>query len=121
MIFKDELKHAIKEYFKSKVSEQVNAWDLVDISVGIQKIIDDLDSNPWNPVEESVPVDDKYVLLSFENYSGIDIGRYVEDENGGAFYPGDDDESYVSYGIFVNAWMELPERYRRKQEKEKGY
>ena len=116
MIFKDELKHAIKEYFKSKVSEKVDAWDLVDICAGIQKIIDDLDVNPWNPVEESVPTDGRYILLSFDNYTGIDIGRYEEDEQGnGAFYPGDDDESYVSYGIFVNAWLELPERYKEAE------
>lgn len=116
MIFKDELKNAVKEYFKSLVDKELDVWDMLSINSDLQRIIDDLDSHMWNPVEESVPVDEKYVLLSFENYSGIDIGRYVEDENGGAFYPGDDDESYVSYGIFVNAWMELPERYKEKDE-----
>lgn len=122
MIFKDELKHAIKEYFKSKVSEKIDAWELVDICAGIQKIIDDLDANPWNPVEESVPTDSRYILLHFENFSLPAIGRYEEDKDGGgAFYVGDDDENCLHYGLFVNAWMELPERYCREQEKEKGY
>ena len=47
-----------------------------------------------------------------------DIGRYETDSDGsGAFYPGDDDTSYVSFGIFVNAWMPLPEVYRREEQK----
>lgn len=112
MIIKDELKNIIKEYFKSKVSEKVDAWDLVDICVDLQRLIDELDSDIWTPIDEGTPSDDRYVLLSFENYTGIDIGRYEEDKDGGAFYPGDDDKSYTSYGIFVNTWMELPERYK---------
>lgn len=112
MIIKDELKNIIKEYFKSKVSEKVDAWDLVDICVDLQRLIDELDSDIWTPIDEGTPSDGRYVLLSFENYTGIDIGRYEEDKDGGAFYPGDDDKSYTSYGIFVNAWMELPERYK---------
>ena len=112
MIIKDEFKNIIKEYFKNKVSEKVDAWDLVDICADLQKIIDELESHMWNPVEESLQSDDRYVLLSFENYTGIDIGRYEESKDGGAFYPGDDEKSYVSYGIFVNAWMDLPERYK---------
>lgn len=66
----------------------------------------------WIPVEERLPEDDKYILVSFENYSVADIARYEMDENGGAFYPGDEDKSYVSFGLFVNAWMPLPEPYR---------
>lgn len=41
-----------------------------------------------------------------------DIGRYEEDKDGGAFYPGDEDYTYLSVGLFVNAWMPLPERYK---------
>lgn len=29
--------------------------------------------------------------------------------------PGDEDTSYASFGIFVNAWMPLPEIYRREE------
>ena len=41
------------------------------------------------------------------------IGRYeVDKDGGGTFYPGDDERSYISYGLFVNARMELPKPYR---------
>ena len=53
-----------------------------------------------------------YVLVSFSNVSGLDIGQYREDENGGAFYSGDDDDPYTKIGAFVNAWMPLPKPYR---------
>ena len=71
----------------------------------------------WIPVSERLPEDDKYILVSFENFTLPDIGRYEVDEDGnGAFYPGDDDKGYASYGLFVNAWMPLPEPYRESEE-----
>lgn len=66
----------------------------------------------WIPIEEALPEPGKYVLVSFSNFSLPDIGRYEEDEQGGAFYPGDEDYTYVSKGLYVNAWMPLPERYK---------
>lgn len=66
----------------------------------------------WIPVRERLPEDDSYILVSFENFSVADIARYETDEDGGAFYPGDEDKSYVSLGLFVNAWMPLPGPYR---------
>lgn len=63
----------------------------------------------WIPVEECLPEDDRYILLSFSNFSGPEIGRYEVDEEGGAFYVGDNDASCVNYGLFVNAWMQLPD------------
>ena len=66
----------------------------------------------WIPVDEQIPNTDKYILVSFENFTIPDIGRYETDEDGnGAFYPGDDEKSYATYDLFVNAWMPLPERY----------
>ena len=69
----------------------------------------------WIPCNERTPDTDEYVLLSFENYTMAAIGRYEENDEGGTFYPGDDEKSYSSYGIFVNAWMPLPESYREEQ------
>ena len=70
--------------------------------------------NRWIPITERLPETDDYILLSFENFSLPDIGRYEVDENGdGAFYPGDEDRSYNSFGLFANAWMPLPEPYRQ--------
>lgn len=66
----------------------------------------------WIPVEQRLPETDEYILVSFDNFSVPDIGRYEVGEDGGAFYPGDEDQSYVQYGLFVNAWQPLPKPYR---------
>ena len=69
-------------------------------------------------INEKLPDPGEYVLVSFENFTLPDIGRYETVSFGsGAFYPRDDDTSYVSFGIFVNAWMPLPEVYRREEQK----
>lgn len=70
----------------------------------------------WIPVEERLPEDDRYILLSFENFSLPLVGRYEENEKGGAFYIGDCDEedTCASNDLFVNAWQPLPEPYRSK-------
>lgn len=68
--------------------------------------------NKWVPCSEKLPEDESYILVSFENFTMPDIARYEEDSEGGAFYPGDDEKSYSSYGLFVNAWMPLPEPYK---------
>ena len=62
--------------------------------------------------EEKPPEVPCYVLLSFDNFSMPLIGRYEEDEEGGAFYIGDDEESCISQDLIVNGWMPLPEPYR---------
>ena len=69
----------------------------------------------WIPCSERMPDDESYILVSFENATMPDIARYEENDEGGTFYPGDDEKSYSSYGIFVNAWMSLPEPYREEQ------
>ena len=69
----------------------------------------------WIPCSERMPDDESYILVSFENATMPDIARYEENDEGGTFYPGDDEKSYSSYGIFVNAWMPLPEPYREEQ------
>ena len=66
----------------------------------------------WIPVTERLPEDESDVLVSFENCSDTDIARYEENEEGGVFYPVDDECTYMQYGLFVNAWMPLPERYK---------
>ena len=71
-----------------------------------------LKTTRWIPISERLPKNEDYILVSFENSTLPDIARYEEDEKGGAFYPGDEEESYSSYGIFVNAWMPLPELYK---------
>ena len=66
----------------------------------------------WIPISERLPEDESYILVSFENCTMQDIARYEENDEGGTFYPGDDEKSYLSYGLFVNAWVPLPEPYK---------
>lgn len=72
----------------------------------------------WIPITERTPEDESYILVSFENYTGLSIARYEADDEGGRFYPGDEDEAYSKYGIYVNAWMPLPEPYREVTDEE---
>lgn len=70
----------------------------------------------WIPCSERLPEDESYILVSFENATMPDIARYEENDEGGTFYPGDDEKPYSSYGIFVNAWTPLPEPYKQNDE-----
>ena len=71
----------------------------------------------WIPVGERLPEDDNYILLSFSNFSLPLIGRYEADNDGGAFYLGDNDEgdTCLSEDLYVNAWQPLPEPYRPEE------
>lgn len=88
----------------------------------IEKAVDDVPPlHEWIPVDtgEMPPVNEhgesEYILLSCSNYPVPCIGRYEEDHTGGAFYEGDCDETLLSYGLHVNAWMPLPEAYKEAQ------
>lgn len=70
----------------------------------------------WIPVTERFPESGDYVLLSFSNFTLPQVGRYEEDEKGGAFFAGDETESLVSQDMYVNAWMPLPKPYRSEEE-----
>lgn len=78
-----------------------------------EKAIKRLKSTNWIPIDERLPETDDYILVSFSNYILPDIGRYETDKDGeGAFFPGSEERSYASFGLFVNAWMPLPEPYK---------
>lgn len=70
----------------------------------------------WIPCSERYPDTDKYILLSFSNFSVPEIGRWEQDEEGGAFYIGDEEESCSSQYLFVNAWQYLPAPYYEEGE-----
>ena len=80
----------------------------------VYKVIQQMETvDKWIPIDERLPEPDKYVLLSFANFTLAEIGRYEVDDDGcGAFYVGDDDSSCSSYGLFVNAWMPLPKPWK---------
>ncbi len=89
--------------------------DSQEIGYDFDRAIKALEENRWIPVTEKLPKPEGYVLVSFENATLPDIARYEVDENGnGDFYQGDGDESYTSYGLFVNAWMPLPKPYKEE-------
>lgn len=73
----------------------------------------------WVPVTERLPKLGEYVLISFSNFTLPCIGRYDEDEKGGAWFNGDETESLVSQDMYVNAWMPLPEPYRAEVEEKR--
>ena len=70
----------------------------------------------WIPVTEKLPEPETYILVSCDNFTLPDIATYrVDDDDGsGAFYPGDEDYTYLSVGFYVNAWMPLPEPYKEE-------
>ena len=82
----------------------------------VQKLNAEEKKHRWIPVEERLPELGEYVLISFSNFSVPAIGRYDEDEEGGAWFIGDETESLVSQDMFVNEWMSLPEPYRAEVE-----
>lgn len=54
----------------------------------------------WIPVTERLPEPETYILVSFDNYTFPDIATYrVDDDGSGAFYPGDEDYTYLSTGF----------------------
>lgn len=88
-------------------------WGWTEETVAaIEMGIHALKETQWIPISERLPEDESYILVSFKNSTMPDIARYEENDEGGTFYPGDDEKSYSSYGFFVNAWMPLPEPYK---------
>lgn len=100
--------------------EHVRMVDMVDVEEIIRSKMDEAkdinvpSNDGWISVDERLPEDDRYILLSFENFSLPLVGRYEENEKGGAFYLGDCDEedTCISNDLYVNAWTYLPERYK---------
>lgn len=96
--------------------ERLNDFTQSEAAKLLQKLNAEEKKHEWIPVEERLPELGEYVLISFSNFSVPAIGRYDEDEEGGAWFVGDETESLVSQDMFVNAWMPLPEPYRAEVE-----
>lgn len=86
--------------------------DLIDVQPTVKTY------DGWLPAGNSLPKvnedgESEYVLLSFSNFPLPTIGLYWKDsDDSGAYYDGDEDKPLCSYGLFVNAWMPLPEPYK---------
>ena len=64
----------------------------------------------------SFPDDSRNVLVSFSNFSLSIIGQWRVDEDGaGCWYLGDTDETFLSEGLFVDGWWELPKKPERRE------
>lgn len=106
---KEVLVQRLAEY-ENTGFEPEKITELVDKIIDLSKLI----MADWVPVEEQLPEDNRYILLSFANFSLPMVGRYETNEDGsGAFYLGDCDgeDTCVSQDLYVNAWMLLPEPY----------
>lgn len=68
----------------------------------------------WRDAEDP-PEDDRYILLSFANFSEIMIGRFeVDKDGGGNYYLGDNTAPTLE--LIVEEWHELPRRGGRPWE-----
>lgn len=85
----------------------------------LQKLNAEEKKHRWIPVEERLPEEDEYVLMSFENFSLPIIGRYekimIVVEHGMPVMMMDAILA-SSQDLFVNAWLPLPKPYRANME-----
>ena len=116
---KDELVERLAVYENTGLTpdeavslNMINMFESSQIEKLMQELADERTDHTWEPIIFSVPNDNRYVLLSMSNCDLVVPGRYVEDESGGAFFLGNDDQPASSKDLFVNAWMELPKPYR---------
>lgn len=115
----------IKERLKQYADKYSGCYEYAGVYVKviqdmIEQLLADLKQdekeNGWIPVSERLTETDDYILLSFANYSIPIIGRCERDKDGnGIFYAGDDLMSCLGNDLYVNPWMELPERYREDE------
>ena len=100
------------------VTEEFQARKAVEVVEKAIEIVNQVASEygGWIPCSERFPNNGDYILLSFSNFSVPLVGRWEEDEDGGAFYIGDETESCVLQDIFVNAWQPLPPVYKAESE-----
>ena len=94
--------------------ERVNDFNKSQAYLLMEKLQKEREKHQWIPVTEQLPEPETYVLVSFSNFSLPIIGRYDENEEGGVWFAGDENELLVSQDLFVNAWMPLPELYREE-------
>lgn len=107
----EQLKRDLENHTIYKEGLPGSALDIVNTL--LNDLEQDEKENGWIPIDERLPETDDYILVSFSNSTLPDIGRYEADKDGGgAFFPGDEERSYASFGLFINAWMPLPEPYK---------
>lgn len=118
---------ALIDALKQKISESMKAKDYdpdewVVKARDLGKIVEQFQTEEgWHPNEEGPPQPGTMVLVSFENHRAVEIGIYMEDEQGsGAFYTiGVQKLKFLDLDVIVNAWMELLKSYRATPEQKR--
>lgn len=85
----------------AKDKEQVTVPE--DTIRALEEAVRFINHERWIPVDERYPENDDYILLSFENFSVPQVGRY-EDNN---FFIVDDTEPLIKQDIYVKAWKKI--------------
>lgn len=95
---------------------EIRSMSLADKAMYLMgELLNERKKTRWISVSEQMPEPETCILVSFDNATVPDIATYrVDDDGSGAFYPRDLDYTYLSAGLFVNAWMPLPETYRKE-------
>ena len=104
LVRRDEvMKHITEEYNRRLPADGLKL-------AYIEKAVNEAPAAPlWNDAKKP-PEDDRYILISYSNYSLPDIGQFRD----GEYYPGDEDRSCENFGLHVNGWMELPKNNETK-------
>ena len=114
LIDADMVEKILREYAEDLSAQEGTGELAKGVMAAVGRLRDIPSVQEWIDIDVELPKDDKYILLSFNNFNLPVIGRYEEDENGGAFYIGDELETCVSQDLIVNAWMPLPDPYREE-------
>lgn len=85
----------------AKDKEQVRVPE--DTVKALEEAVRFIEHERWIPVDEGVPENEDYILLSFSNFNVPIIGRY-EDNN---FYAAFETEPLIKSDQFVNAWKKF--------------
>lgn len=95
---------------------EIRSMSLADKAMYLMgELLNERKKTRWISVSEQMPEPETCILVSFDNATVPDIATYrVDDDGSGTFYPRDLDYTYLSAGLFVNAWMPLPETYRKE-------
>lgn len=113
------IKDRLSDYhdFMKKLADDHQMVLASDVLEMIEQIKDDLEQdekeNGWISVDERLPEPEKYIAILLYNCDIPAIGRYtVDNEGGGTFRVGDQDESFLELDLFVKAWAPLPELHK---------
>lgn len=114
----------LKDYEDTGLSPEdvvrVNDFEKSEAGKLLKRLNEEQKKHKWIPSEYEIPEDDRYVLLSFDNFSGLLIGRYEQNKDGsGNWYIGDccEEDTCIANDLFVSAWMPLPDPYDAEWEK----